>query len=81
MIQHPKGPNIRHDDKSMYLTKGSSSGLKNLQGTKVKRTFCDGRVEAERVVIKASEIETKTDIHPLNPETSMHLQWSLFEIF
>ena len=73
MIQHPKGPNIRHDDKSMYLTKGSSSGLKNLQGTKVKRTFCDGRVEAERVVIKASEIETKTDIHPLNPRNQYAL--------
>ena len=67
MIQHSKGQNMRHDDKSMYLAKGSTSGLKNLKGTKVKRTFCDGSIEAERVVVKAEDIEAKTGVHPLNP--------------
>lgn len=42
-----------------------ASLLKKSSG--VTRTYLNGALTAKRVVVQSSEVESKTDIHPLNP--------------
>lgn len=65
---------MRKNDKSLYLAgQASSSGLKTLNSQKVTRTFCNGDVRAERRIIKASDVESHTQAHPLNPRNQVAL--------
>lgn len=49
------------------LTGHGQSRAKQLMGASMTRTYLNGLVTAKRVVISFNEIESKTDIHPLNP--------------
>lgn len=48
------------------LTGHSTSRAKNLMGG-LSRAFLNGLITAKRVVIPASDIESETEVHPLNP--------------
>ncbi len=43
----------------------SSSGVGSLVG--VTKTYLNGKLKAKRIIVKAKDIESKTDIHYLNP--------------
>ena len=59
---------MRNKDKSKLLRSGSKSGISSLKGASENvRTFLNGNWKAKRVVIPSRDIESKTDIHPLNP--------------
>lgn len=65
---------IRNSKKADYLNPNASSGTKNLKvagGATKKYEFNDTSetvfVNAVRVVVPASEVESKTEKHPLNP--------------
>ena len=59
---------MRNTNKSKLLNSGSKSGASLLKGPlENTRTFLGGKIKAKRVVVSSSEIDSKTDIHPLNP--------------
>lgn len=53
--------------KGKSLLTGSAKSRTSSLTSSQTRTYLKGTVTAKRVVIPASEVESKTDIHPLNP--------------
>lgn len=53
--------------KGKSLLTGSAKSRTSILTSNQTRTYLNGAVTAKRVVIPASEVELKTDIHPLNP--------------
>lgn len=49
------------------LTGQATSRASLMKGGVVTRTYLNGALTAKRVLVPSSEVETKTDVHPLNP--------------
>ena len=49
------------------LTGQASSQASLMKGSAVTRSYLNGNLTAKRVIVPSTDINTKTDIHPLNP--------------